>query len=490
MKHIFFSKMISFLAYFVLVTGLAGCSESDDLGGGGGDIKGKTIKLQKLDFSVAKYLTLLDGTRAADSEEVGLFKIDENGNMTTVVLSCTEEGDGTVTKTRTDIKVIPSRVYSLCGMYTYMEDCNFTTNEGQHIWMKQYYEPDARNFNILVRNGDGAIFYVPQLLVDSYFYNSMFNDAATDKNGNLYLYGSNSALGMLSTQNGQLVMKQINPNGVTYNFGGIIPFDNGTVMTSQFQFCLTCTFFYPNGGFENYFGYTVLERFDDGGYSDETILPVSKVSSGLKTMMVKKTYHENIKCSEYVVSLHDFHVGTSYGEHTLSAPLASYSSGLDYSLDDNDSNYLKWIAEYRSDQYSMNGIFETQNRYFIGRLFVVDKQTMEMRPLEGNEANIIFPNEANMYHGRAWEIYKYDDCWTAKWYDIDALQSGMNSINLPTNFQENSSIVDIPSGKLIVSGIRYADGKCVTYFIDIETGQYTCTETDSERPVTALIPQN
>lgn len=138
----------------------------------------------------------------------------------------------------------------------------------------------------------------------------------------------------------------------------------------------------------------------------------------------------------------------------------------------------------------MNGIFETQNRYFIGRLFVVDKQTMEMRPLEGNEANIIFPNEANMYHGRAWEIYKYDDCWTAKWYDIDALQSGMNSINLPTNFQENSSIVDIPSGKLIVSGIRYADGKCVTYFIDIETGQYTCTETDSERPVTALIPLN
>lgn len=490
MKHKFFSVMTSCLVCFMFVVGLIGCSESDDLGGGGSN--GKSIKLQKLDFSGAKYLTLVDNTRAADGDEVGLFKIDEQGNMTTVVLSCTEEEDGTVTKTRTDIKVIPSNVYSLCGAYTYMSDCRFTDNNGYEVWMKQYYEPEARDFNILVRNADGAIFYVPQALVNSYFcYDQGFYGASLDNKGNLYLLGTdedNNILGQLTVQNGQMVVKQISPKGISIAGGGILPFDNGTVMVNRADTWLNCTLFYPNGGFEEWLGYRLLEKFENGGYTDESILPVSRVKSGLKTIMVKGIHNEDLsKNKEYIVSLCDFRVGTSYGDHSLSEPLSTLSSGCDYSWEPGDANFLKWVYDcFYSNFQSLHGIYETENWYIIGTSLVVDKNTMEMRPLEGDELNIIFPTESNTYKGRSWAA----DAEGADWYDVETLQSGRVDFHLPKNFKQNNTTTDIPSGKVIVSGTRFTDGKSVTYFIDIETGSYTCTEADSERPITALIPLN
>lgn len=468
------------------VIGFAGCSDSDDSddSGSGGDMNVKTLKLQKMNLDGAKYLSLTgnnSNTKAIGNDEVGLFKIDEQGNMTTVVLSCTEEEDGTVTRTRTDIKVTPRFIYSLSGIYTFMEGCYFTDGEGNSVWMKQYYEPEAWDFNILVRNSDGAIFYIPQSLSDTYFLSANYYNlerTVTDSRENLYLFSLSDKgnLGMVTTQNGELVLKQINPNGVRLNSGGnLIPFENGTVMVADENMrSFSCDLFYPNGGFEHFDG------------TADGIISVTNLASGPKAVKVSEGVTVGDK-TECIVSLCDFHVGSSYGDHTLSAPIASLSSGTDYTTNNPQApDYLDWLSKYEANAMWLQGVYETTNMFIIGQTLVMDKRTMEIRPLEGTESYIIFPNANNTYKGLAWNV----GSWGASWYDIETMQYGEVDFNLPSDFQINKETANIPSGKLVLSGTRYADGKSVTYFVDIETGGYVCTESDSKRPITALVPLN
>lgn len=453
MKRIFYN-MVLCVAFVMAAMAMTGCSDSDS-----DDFEnGKSIKLQKLELDGAKYFSLTgNNSRAAEDDEVGLFKIDDKGNMTTVVLSCTEEEDGTVTRTRKDIKVIPRYIYSLSGIYTLMLECKFKDGEGNDVYMNQYYEPEAWEFNILVRNTDGAIFYIPKVLSEEYFYmgnERNLQNTVADSKGNLFLFSERN-LGSVTTQDGQVVLKQINPSTQEVFGDKIVPFDNGTVMTylggsDRFH----GIFFYPNGGFEIYDG------------EKEGIISVTKLASGVKA--VKSLTREiSYNQTEYTVSLHDFNVGTSVGGNTLSAPLASIIS-----------------ASYDSWGIKRDGVYETKNTYVIGTSFVVDKRTMEMHSLEG--VGIIFPTEKNTYKGFAWNVGE----WGAEWCDIENLQSGTVNFNLPTDFEMNDCTPEIPSGKLIVYGTRYADGKSVTYFVDIETGNYVYTETESNRPITALVPLN
>lgn len=470
---------MQYVICIMTITVFTACSESDS---NDSDLSGKTLKLQKMDLDGAKYLSLTgNDTRATGDGEVGLFKIDEKGNMTTVVLTVTEEEDGTVKRTRTDIKVIPRNIYQLAGIYTFMQDCSFTDGNGNDVYMKYYYEPDVWDFNILVRNSDGAIFYIPSS-IRTYFQFECLQSSVKDDKGNLYLSDQRN-IGMITIQNGQLVLKQVNPNNIDGG-GQIFPFDNGTVMTfypnSRY---LDAIFFYPNGGFEEYKGYR--ETYENGTRVNIATLSFSKGKSGIKAVVVKEIEKENMN-TEHIVSLCDFHVGSSYGSWSFSEPISSLSSGTDYSLNENQPNYLDWVSKYHANTEWLQGVYETTNNYFIGSTLVVDKHTLEMRPLVGTESYVIFPNEKNTYKGRAWVV----GSWGANWYDIETMQYGRVEFNLPSDLYINKEEDNIPSGQLILYGIRYSDGMSVTYFVNIETGEYVCTESNSERPITALIPLN
>ena len=214
-----------------------------------------------------------------------------------------------------------------------MYGCEFIDGNGNRFGLKQYYEPESTeiDFNILVRHSDGAIFYIPDELSKGYFNRpnipDMVRTAFADDKGNLYLFGR--GLGKLTTQNGQLVMKQVNSSGVYFSGTDILPFDNETVMVQSPSWengYNNFTILYPNGGFENYIGEV------------ENLVSITKVKSGAKAGVLNEVQRENTK-TEYIVSLHDFRVGTSYGDHTLSGPLASNSSGTDYTTDYSDADY-------------------------------------------------------------------------------------------------------------------------------------------------------
>lgn len=137
----FYDKKI--LCVVVVAGCLSACEDRFERGGGekGG---ATTIQLRKLDFDGAKSLFLTEEPNRsqadADVSEAGLFKIDEAGNVSAVVLSCTEMQDGTVVRVRNDIRIIPGDLISLSGAYTVMRDCSFLTEDGAYLDMASYYD--------------------------------------------------------------------------------------------------------------------------------------------------------------------------------------------------------------------------------------------------------------------------------------------------------------------------------------------------------------
>lgn len=455
---------------------LTACGDND---GTGGFDASKTIKLQKLELGNAKYLSLSGPSSRAHSEaatEVGLFKIDEHGNVSTVVLSCVETDDGAVTHVREDIQVIPRHLISLVGVYTLMSDCEFKTAEGDLINMLSYYEPGSYGaFNILVRNSDGRIFYIPQS-AGKYFANPKIQSTTLDHDGNLYLLPSvegNDDLLELTLQNDNLVIKQVNPNNIGVTGDQIWPLDNGTIVVSSWGDYYT--FLYPNGGFEQ------------NSLFDKEHIFLSQTADGIKA--VRLEVRNGTPQREYIVSLHDYTVGTSAGGNVLSQPIASISSGTEYSTNLGDANYIDWVSKASMNHDWIRAVYETVDSYLLGQCLVVDKQTKRITPLNWEQSNrLIFPREDNTYKGLAWSTSSED----ASWCNIETLEYGVVYFDLSQAgaFQQTGSFSDIPSGKVTITGVRNSDGKQVICIVDIETGHAVCSVNDSNRPITVLVPLN
>jgi len=470
-----FGKSIVYALITLCSLGLFSCSDDGD----SDNSATKSIKLQKLDLSNAKYLTInREEGRAGTESEVGLFKIDSEGNMSTVVLTCTEEKDGSVTKTLTNIRVIPMEIISLSGIYTLMQRCDFKDETNNFIDMQQYYEPNVYAFNILVRNADGKIFYIPDA-ASKYFsgFNNGLDQPTTDDKGNLYLISNDDNLGILTIINDELVIKQVNPNNV-HIAGEITPTKNGTILVSNYNTGDgTYTFLYPDGGFET------LTPFDKGQ------IYLSNTPSGIKAIQVKELFEYN-SIKEYILYFHDYTVGTSTGKNSLSQPIASISSGTDFSINLGDANYVDWVSKYRYNRAWISSVYETSNSFILGRCLVVNKQTYQITALNWEESNsVIIPTRKNIYKGRSWEV----DLEGASWYNVETLKGGYIPFNLPEignvqNLEISSN--NIPNGEVTIQGVRNSDGKQIIYTVNIETGNATTTVNESNRPIVTLIPLN
>lgn len=416
------------------------------------------IQLQKLDISDAKYLTISNSqAKSTTVEDIGLFKIDENGNISTVILTCTE-GTDTIIRTHNEIKIIPERIIPLEGVYTMMTNCQFIDKDGQLINMTQYYEPESYgSFNILVQNSTGAIFYIPSS-ASEYCNEDIIH--ASDNNKNIYL-ANYEKLGLLTFQNNQLIIKQISPNGIQLHIHDEIwPLENETIVTHEKDYY---TFLYPNGGFDN------IENLNE-----EQSIYLGKTKNGIKAIKV-----EEISEELYTISFHDYNIGTSAGNISLSQPISSYRGNIHF-------------AEGRKG----NEIYETSKWYLLGSSFVVDKQTKEMKPLnEETKEHLIFPTEKNTYKGRAWRFRttkSTEDFRTIYWFDIEELKYGEVQLDYSATetFLPIDSYENFPAGEIIITGIRYSDGKRIICTIDIETGVATCSEFENNNPITVLVPLN
>lgn len=240
-----------------------GCASDDD-GGGGFPASGMRLKLQNLDIADAKYLSLIDNSsesRASDETQPALFKIDAEGNLSAVALTCTEEEDGSIKWERTDLRVIPRSVHSLAGTYTFLYDRKFIDEQGQSYSIGSYYEPDSDSWircHLLVRNADGRIFYVPSA-AHRYFNNlDIYEDlyrCELNAAGNLYMYcfdhSVSSLISVSAKDNGEVEIRQLNAESYWFDMSrlGFYVLDNGTVIVPSLSDTTPYSVvFYPNGG--------------------------------------------------------------------------------------------------------------------------------------------------------------------------------------------------------------------------------------------------
>lgn len=240
-----------------------GCASDDD-GGGGFPASGTRLKLQNLDIADAKYLSLIDNSsesRASDETQPALFKIDAEGNLSAVALTCTEEEDGSIKWERTDLRVIPRSVHSLAGTYTFLYDRKFIDEQGQSYSIRSYYEPDSDSWircHLLVRNADGRIFYVPsaahRYFNDLDIYEDLYR-CELNAAGNLYMYcfdhSASSLISVSAKDNGEVEIRQLNPESYWFDMSrlGFYVLDNGTVIVPSLSDTTPYSVvFYPNGG--------------------------------------------------------------------------------------------------------------------------------------------------------------------------------------------------------------------------------------------------
>lgn len=437
----------------------------------------KTIKMQRLELEGAKYLSLAGTVRSGgggSDTDTGLFKIDDQGNVSAVALYCEVTENG-VTQISKDIDVMPRRLVSLSGVYTLMLDCDFKITENEYFDMHVYYEPDSYGpFNILVRNDDGKIFYIPQS-ANKYFEAPDAISSAFDARGVAYML-SGRDLVSITQQGGDLLMKQINPDGIPAEGDQVWPLDNGTIVVSGYgDFC---SFFYPNGGFEQVYPADEKHIF----YLFQT------GNGGMKAIELEK--HDGTPQNELVVTFNDYYVGTSVGQNYCT-PISSISSGTDYSTHLGDTNYLDWASKVQANwKIWIYPVYESEDRYFVGSSLIIDKGTSQFYALDWDQSNsVIFPTKDNVYKGLAWSVSSSD----ASWFNIKTLESGVVNFDLSQveDFVLREVYANIPYGEVMVTGIRNSDGKQVIYKIDIETGHIVYSEEyDASRPITELIPLN
>lgn len=440
----------------------------------------KRLKLQSLDLSGAQYLTIVGDATKADAGKPGLFKIDENGNMTAVMLTCTEESDGSVTETRTDIEVIPRYICSITNDYTLMLDCRFF-EDGQDIGMQQYYEPDVFYFNVLVRNVDGKLFYVPEAAEKQYsLYKEDCICACTkDRDGNVY-FVAGGYVGELISAGNDMNIRQCSPLSVEMpNVDSrLYVFDNGTIACC---FAGTCTFLYPDGGFEN-IGDSASEEFGTDSYA-------LALDDGIKLITVKN--EPGYPNPNFVIEWNNVDVGASRGETKIVGPLASISSGTEWNDIYSSPDCLLWAWSMNvSGRGSVAEVYDFPDTYVLGRTLLLNKATFEFSELD-REAydNMIRPSGDNTYKGRLWSVSDSG----AGWFDPKTFDYGVVEYNLPQDYIFTERFTDIPQGKIIMVGINPNNGNGIRADIEMESGRFSIKETsaaESGNNIIALIPMN
>ena len=395
----------------------------------------KRLKLQSLDLSGAQYLTIVGDATKADAGKPGLFKIDEGGNMSAVMLTCTEESDGSVTETRTDIEVIPRYICSLTNDYTLMLDCRFI-EDGQDIGMQQYYEPTAFYFNVLVRNSDGKIFYVPEAAEKQY---SLYRDdciwaCTKDKAGNVY-FVAGGYVGELISAGNDVSIRQC---------GNI-------------------------------------------GASDSYALALD---DGIKLITVKN--EQGYPNPNFAIEWNDVEVGAVRGETKIVGPVASISSGTKWNDNFSSPDCLLWAWGMKvTGRGTMADVYDFPDKYVLGRTLLLDKSTLKFSELNRDVYyNIIQPREDNMYKGRVWSVSDSG----ASWFDPKSFEYGSIEYNLPQDYIFTESFTDIPQGKIIMIGINPNNGNGIRADIEMESGRFSIKETTAAESgnnnIIALIPMN
>ncbi len=489
------------------------CCSNDEPSGGGSGGKDTTLRLNKLDLSGAKALAIIDesDTRSSD-EKTGLFKIDENGNITAVYVEVVELEDGTQQNVARNYTLHPGKLCTIGDRYIFMSQCLLRDAKGNIHDVARDYEGDSApvsyfdGFSILVNKNTGKIYYVPTTISQCFPNgNGSEKDIVVAPDGTFYMHvgsgvvkvvvdGDNATLSTFGPQNGDVS---------SFCGGGYIPLSNGAVIAIHSDTGGTnvanqiISILYQNGGFETFDGSNDEWHRGFGDIKDEytccydngKIFAIHRPADNFKSHWDYKedgyAYEKRYDTEDVELSLVEINIGSSYNNVRIGQPFFTLK-GKNYIWDDYTRPEASDWTEYARQMGGEQSLYILGDYFMIGNVLAINRNTYQYRDLvkEGISEHVIRPDANNVYKGKAWTVYLN----AAMWFNPADMTYGQVTWNVPEHVDQSE--YDIPNGKLIIVWLNPADGSKHMRTIDIETGAYTDTDVQTTQKVFQLIPLN
>lgn len=431
------------------------------------------IRPYKMDIVGATAIGCNNGntTKAADGEmqlyDRGLFKIDGQGNISTVTTYFTEDKKGNkdfkdykITVTVNEIERIGSDLLLFKGCWYYFENGEPAYDLGKYMYL-------------LVKISDGLIFHVPNEIYDSCI--GKFAKFTEDKEGAVYS-NNGRVVGKITVFGSTATFQQINTTGSGIVLGDFVVLENGVVCSMDGFYFDDVTFLWPNGGFCS------AKDIINGNPNNRYYYVF--VKDGILCMHEYYSYNE----------------GTNYSFHYVNAG----NNPGDISLTDAFSNIFIGKGEDNITIYK-SVFLETETHYLFNSgscIYAVNKQTGEHKiiPIENYRPAFLPLYE---FDGKYWRMTDIDDENGPGfyWFDPTSFQSGFVKVdNLPSyaesKFYEYEDTIDnsdgyskdgYSNGYINFEVVRPSDGYNIIIKIDITTGRVEVLENAPERIFTTFI---
>ncbi|MDE5836724.1 MAG: hypothetical protein K2H50_06930 [Paramuribaculum sp.] len=526
---------ISFLFVSMFVV-LAGCSTDSPLPH---TTDYRALRLGKMDLSDAVSLGLQTGNNLSraiegDYKTAGLYKIDENGNITAVAVYFQTDTLGNKLEHEEILRVAPKAMFNISDNYLLFADCDYYDCDGDLVKDKWGYDDANESYmihqdvpykNLIVRKSDGKIWCidnVAELIIrnNSREY-SVYGSFQQDKKGTLFYCNGHVFKFNLDGYTGEFEQITKNPITNSENFniwGNDIVLSAGKTGVDYRGISIS----WPKSGFQ-YLNPSLQDVFDEtkmdlGFLADRVVM--ERIPSSAHLLFINdepyviigirndwyidddgvhrwwfSTYgydlSEKIR-REYmwreVSCLAKIIIGETPGSAYYDKAHITLTDTKPIKYDLTDSEFTNTIASV----YSFSNYILTSNGESHSLVSILDLETSEWEWLKRMPFRINF-NEANMYEGRMWQINDDRSDLGAFWFNPKELTDGFVAFNvqLPEYMSRRNWYISNDYNKVIFGGVNPSTGNYENIVIDVVSGnEIEQSITEPEMIFGELIPLN
>lgn len=500
------------------------------------------LYINRMDLSGAKSLVLIkdDATRAIEGEflSAGLYKMDENGNLTAVAVFFTEDKDGGNHKESTHTLTIkPKEIYDISKSYMIAEKCTYYDQDGDEVSSVS----SGSYSHLLIRKTDGRIWKANhggggyREIENSCYRETDKGDLYRRYHGVIYKYNLDSNSPTLDQ-----ITKYINFFGGSYNIQ-----DNGV--------------FWEARKHRGYYRNLILEYINiEWPYSGHTTLynsDLSKLAYGSEQFAADQFGFEDITTITLRSDDHVFMGNYSFDQKPLiilNPEISGYNDGYQTSISEEENNKFQqfchefiranfleigdtWGDIHFGDNpiilqqppaefvgtasnlshsnpnvgYRIRDVYPTDDYVLVidvsekPWLTLIDLKKHEWRWLRQLETPLCFNNaEINSYpsvrfSNRIWFVDNTIEHFGCRWLDLNNFEDGFTPFDftLPDDRKNSKGSYSVSykfdnNGMLTSSWTSNVDGN--TYFlkIDILSGHGELTMKEEEMKSYSIIPLN
>lgn len=429
--------------------------------------------ITKIDITNAKMLVLTgnDLQSKATADNLGFYKLDEEGNLEAVYTYVMEDGK----EVKSKVLLVPQSIFPLSKEYVLLSRCAAQFEDGtQRLWGLSY----------IVRKNDGAIFYTDDPILNKirtyeeidYQENSDILPR-TDQNGYTYFIAGNEEnddviykMGLNRISNG-LEIQQVSLDQFILRHG-----TTGTFRLHPFEIdpkgnCITTSEVHYENSYKDK---VILYKADGGIFEFPESAGVFEYFIGYDGQMYGWSALGD--SYPYTYKVFPIEIGTDVtydleNAPTLTSdmPLADLCISYPYTL---ENNYIHILFSIEKT--------ETQNKMLV---YNSKENTLkEIVCLEGKMSTAIGHSRNSIYRIMGNQIYEYN--FDSNQERLIPIDYDLNSCTAYKSWQVYNAEA---GGKFILCAVRNSDQALLRIEVDMATGKTTTFEDPQEQRIISLV---